>query len=564
MKWNIFSRSLRAKFIALFVLITLVLSSISVFTYFTMKSSVTRLDEMVQISILANGISTSTLETVNQGYTAYVLSKSPADKQKITDSDALVLENLGKLGEMVSDDGGRTILDSLTSFAGTYADTSRSIVAAVESDDIPGALSTRERQVKAQGLLKNFIDELIGHELDYQQKLRNELNRKMEYTGFILVVLISALSVLSVLGSVIFSNYIAGMISKLASYARRIADGDLRLDEVRVKTKDDISVLAHAFNKMGGNLRSILGKIGENSNKVAHSAELLRVNAEQSSKAIEQIAVSIQSVAQGAVDQSDQSQKTFTVVNELYEGNKKMYNNAQAVMVTSGKAMEAATAGNDKMNTLVNQIKVIEDKIVATQEVTEVLNTRSGEIRAILDTIANIASQTNLLALNAAIEAARAGEQGKGFAVVAEEVRKLAEGSANATREITELLKEIQLDSRKVAESMSVGVNEVRGGIRMAEDAIGAFNEIVKTSGEVDRQIRGVTDGIEEMVGELHKVEEMSKYILEVAVRSSTGTHEAASAAEEQTAGLQEITTSSAVLSDMADELRKMVGQFKL
>jgi len=124
---------------------------------------------------------------------------------------------------------------------------------------------------------------------------------------------------------------------------------------------------------------------------------------------------------------------------------------------------------------LLDQIKVIETKIIATQKITETLKTRSIEIKKILDSISRITSQTNLLALNAAIEAARAGEYGKGFAVVADEVRKLAEGTANATKEITELLLGIQKDSQEVADSMFVGVNEVKGGMEIAEEARTSF-----------------------------------------------------------------------------------------
>lgn len=560
-----FVGSLRTKFILCFVVIVLLMSVISVSTFVTLNSSIGQLDGMIQTTILANGITNSTVASLNT-LSQYIVNRQDSSKKKIITYLDSISNNIAVLEKSLpaTDYSGKSTLDSIVRLSSTFREEVEKAIKSADDKDLSAAASNKDAAVKTRDYIKNDVDEFISRELTLHKDSKDKLNAKTKFTGIIILLAIIIVGFLSILGAVIFSNSIAGMISKLAKHAQSIADGNLQFSKIEVKSKDDISVLAISFNRMLENLQAIIGKIGNSSNDVAHSADMLKLNVEQNNKAIEQIAASIQRVSEGAFDQSEQSQKTVLVVNDLYEGNKKVNENAHSILITSKKATNAANSGNDKMNLLLNQIGVIEEKIIATQSISETLKIRSGKIQKILDTITRIASQTNLLALNAAIEAAKAGEHGKGFAVVAEEIRKLAEGSANATREITEMLKDIQTESQEVALSMSLGVQEVKEGAHLAEDARTAFDEIVSTSEEVDSQIKGITHEIEKMVEEIKKVEVMSKSISDIARESSVGSHEVASAVEEQTASLQEIYSSAIILSDMADELQKMVKQFIL
>ena len=190
------------------------------------------------------------------------------------------------------------------------------------------------------------------------------------------------------------------------------------------------------------------------------------------------------------------------------------------------------------------------------------LGDRSKAIGQIVATISGIAGQTNLLALNAAIEAARAGEQGRGFAVVAEEVRKLAEQSQEATKQISALIGAIQSDTEQAVTAMDNGTREVKLGTEVVNAAGQAFQEIVGLVGQVSDQIKEVSATIEQMaigsqqiVGSVNQIDLLAK---EAAAQAQT----VSAATEEQSASMEEIASSSQSLAQLAMELRDAVGKF--
>lgn len=573
MKKSIFSKekkgmnmSLKTKLIAAFIVIVLIMGTISLSTYSILKGFINDLDRMVETVVVANAVvdSGDAVMAFGEGLSAYIKNKNPEDKDKVLGDIEEINRNMEKLKILIRDEKG------LDSFA-----TAENMVNRFKAD-IEGAMKLAEDPYDADGIMKkqdafttlNFIKDsfntLIKCELQHFTTEKVKLNKKTNTTGLVIIATIIIIGILSITGAMILTNKIAGLISKLARNAKDIADGNLRVSNVDVGSRDDLAVLAEAFNTMSANLRNLISAISTDSSNVAQSAVMLKANTEQSSKAIEQIASSIQQVSQGAENQSKESLKTVKVVNELYTGNKRVFDNTGKVMKASEKATQAANVGNEKMSALLNQISVIENKIIATQDVTEILKTRSDEIKKMLDAITNIADQTNLLALNAAIEAARAGEHGKGFSVVADEIRKLAIGSSDAADEITEMLNEIHSSSQRVAESMLLGVKEVKEGTQLAHDARASFNEIVSTSKDVDIQVKEISKEIEKMLAGIQRVEELSQIISEIATSSSRESQEVAAAVEEQSAGIEEITSSAVILTEMSESLQAMLSRFKV
>lgn len=230
----------------------------------------------------------------------------------------------------------------------------------------------------------------------------------------------------------------------------------------------------------------------------------------------------------------------------------------------AAQAAEKAREGGRSAEKAVNQIINIEEKVNASAQVVILLGDRSKEIGQIVDTISGIAGQTNLLALNAAIEAARAGEQGRGFAVVAEEVRKLAEQSQEAAKQIAGLIGQIQVDTEKAVTAMNEGAREVKDGTVVVKAAGEAFQEIVQLVDQVSAQVREISASTQQMAGGSQAIVGTVQRIDDLSKQSASEAQNVSAATEEQLASMEEIAASSQALAKLAQDLQEAVGEFRV
>jgi methyl-accepting chemotaxis protein len=248
----------------------------------------------------------------------------------------------------------------------------------------------------------------------------------------------------------------------------------------------------------------------------------------------------------------------------MLRGINQILTSSKVVANTSAKAAESALQGSKAIDKAIDQMNSIERTVNSSAQVIDSLGARSNEISQIIDTISGIAAQTNLLALNAAIEAARAGEQGRGFAVVADEVRKLAEQSSEATKQISALIVEIQTDTQRAVAAMNKGTHEVSIGtdvVNTANQAFQEINDLVKTVStqvqEISSEIQLTADGSNKIVEAVSEINGISETIVDQ-------TQTVSAATEEQSASIEEIAASSQVLSNMALELEMSLKKFKV
>ncbi|WP_407308024.1 methyl-accepting chemotaxis protein [Desulfosporosinus sp. SB140] len=357
---------------------------------------------------------------------------------------------------------------------------------------------------------------------------------------------------------------IANPLSEMVANVQEVANGNLAIKEVKIKSNDEVGLLGSALNTMTHSLRALIEKVSESAEQVVISSEELTSTAEQSAQGTSQIAASINEIASGAEQQVAAIDETSSIVEQMSSGIQQIAARAAEVMVSANKTAGASHDGSKAITTAIEQMKSIEETVTYSAEVITKLGQRSNQIGEIVATISGIAGQTNLLALNAAIEAARAGEQGRGFAVVAEEVRKLAEQSSDAANKIAELIGEVQGDTDKAVSAIDTGTTEVKVGTEVVTAAGQAFNDIATLIIQVSDQVKEISASIQLIADRSQDIVVSIREIDKISKDAAGQTQTVSATTEEYSASVEEIAASSESLAKMAQDLQSAVSMFSV
>jgi methyl-accepting chemotaxis protein len=407
------------------------------------------------------------------------------------------------------------------------------------------------------------LKELINLNMELGQKSNAEANALEKSARTITIAVI----ILAMLFSIGFGYFIARLIStplnKVVALVENVSNGDLTTT-TDIDTKDEIGVLAKSVNNMILSLRQTVGSI--------------LLSAENVSASSQEISATTEEIASSASNQANDAQtitelfRDIAISSESQAGDaqsmKEQFNELNVAIDSIAKSAEETSTLSEGMLQVSKEAgQVVQTSIEGMTKVSEqmaILEADANKIGNIINVINDIANQTNLLALNAAIEAARAGEQGKGFAVVADEVRKLAEQSGNATKEITDIINGIQSNTKQSVKYVNDGVsatNETEKAFayiaEMVSEAAGKANEIAAASEQQSAQSNEVMRSIESIASASEQQSAQTGEVM-TAIESIAGASEEAAAASEETAA------TSQSLANLAEDLNNSVSIFKV
>ena len=361
-----------------------------------------------------------------------------------------------------------------------------------------------------------------------------------------------------------FARRIAKPIQVLEGAANRIAGGDLTLAQINITSNDEIGRLGQAFETMTKNLRGLIKQVSNATGQLASSSEELTASAQQSADASGSIAGSIQQIAYGSEKQLSAVNDTSAIVEEISATMEEVSATAAEMTTMSEQTATVSLAGKTSVDRAVTQMGAVSVGAKQAQTAAVELKASSAQIGEIVGLISTIAGQTNLLALNAAIEAARAGEQGRGFAVVADEVRKLAEQSETAARQIKTLVGSNHDSIGKVVGAIDIAIQDITQGVELVNVAGANFaaindqiRQVTDQVGIIAKAISEAAVGSQRIVGSIKEVESASR-------NAAAEAQSVSAATEEQSASMEEIAASSQSLAKLATDLQVTVAKFRI
>lgn len=417
----------------------------------------------------------------------------------------------------------------------------------------PMVVAIDEHFLKLAELQKGYLDKSGMAVLESSQRNSN------------FGIMASVFILLLVVGLVfLYSRTMSRRLRNLSQDLAQVGHLDLTGADLQPTRNDEIGDMGIVVIGMRKSLTQFVAQIRDNSQTLAASSEELSASAAEHLRAVDTVAQSITEIAAGAAQNADNISNISATLEQISAGSQQISAGASDVNVSTQNAVSEAGKGMGMLEQLVSQNQDINQSMTAITVVTTHLSQGSEQIKGIVDVINGIAAQTNLLALNAAIEAARAGEAGRGFAVVADEVRKLAEQSANATKDIAGIITRMGDEINSAVTTVDQANKEVLKGKESALITQQGFKVIIEKLAGVKTGVEQIAVAVNETAKGTQTMVVSIENISSIAHKTSSNSETVAASSQEQSAGMYEINDNVVNLSNLAAEMMAVVSKFKI
>jgi methyl-accepting chemotaxis protein len=469
---------------------------------------------------------------VNAGYTKAAAEELAKGQLAAIDKTSTLMQEMTNTKAIDQDSKGLYQLALMR--LGEYRAAASQVTSKAVTDNAAATKAMLNAESRFQVVMKTLQDLMERERVLSDKSYQTAVAGVNSVSRVFVIVAIIALAV-SILMSLYISRVLLAPVKKAIAMIEQMTKGEWNLTKrLDIETKDEIGTLSEWFNRFVGELHGIVGKMSEVTNLLASAA------AELSMVALES--------AQRAERQSSETTQIATAIEEMSQAVTEVARNSEATSGLATKTVEVAAEGRRVVSKVIDGMGRIEQTVREAGSVVAALGKSSGQIGEIVGIINDIADQTNLLALNAAIEAARAGEAGRGFAVVADEVRKLAEHTTNATKQIRQVIETIKADTAIAVSSMESGTKEVAQWAQLTHSAGKALDDIVDMVRQVGQKINEIAIAAAQQSATTDEIARNTDSV-------SRLTTELAAASEESAASANE-------LSRLAEELKATVGRF--
>ena len=498
------------------------------------------------------------------------------------------------VGLLVIDVSTRFVSDTLSDI--NFGNDSKLYLISPDNREIAYVMADGESQALDTSLAENQLigqevyNKIVGSEeefgsftYDYQNGELLILHTDIGETGYLLVGVVPTrnfttsaegirkitveLCLIAAAFAIIFGFFFATSmgraINRVISISKKVTEGDLTVDCASAR-KDELGTLSNTFNLMVANMRKLIENVSNTATSVTQSAQTVATTSKEVAIASQEVAKTVEEISKGASAQAMDSEQGSTKMKDLAGKINIVSDSTKTIEKYSDDTINLTKRGLSSIVELESKAKETTEMIHAIISDIQTLDSHSKSIGQIVKVISSIADQTNLLALNASIEAARAGDAGRGFAVVADEIRKLAEQSASASKEISAIIRNTQNQTAVVAERAISSENILKSQNIAVENSLDTFKGISEAMELLAQKVSEIMGGVNEMDSYTNETVTSIQNISSVSEEIAASTEEVTASTEEQLSSIEELSSYAQQLGEAAKSLEESISRFKI